>query len=65
MSEWLGDLGAKWRRDHDRVRRLGTQGAKVTRHVKDLFQDAGLNLDLRNTGEPLMIDCDRPNPVRQ
>jgi hypothetical protein len=62
VSEWLGDLGAKWRQDRDRVRRLRTQGAKVARHVKDLLQDTGLNLDLGNTGEPLMIDYDRSQP---
>ena len=62
MSEWLDDLGAKWRQDRDRVRGLRTQGAKVTRHVKGLFQDTGLNLDLGNTGEPLMIDGDRSQP---
>ncbi|HEX9359740.1 MAG TPA: hypothetical protein VF933_38775 [Streptosporangiaceae bacterium] len=62
MSEWLGDLGAKWRQDRDRVRGLWTQGAMVTRPIKDLFQDTGLNLDLGNTGEPLMIDWDRSRP---
>ena len=62
MSEWLGDLGATWRQDRDRVQGLRTQDAKLTRDVKDLFQDTGLNLDLGNSGEPLMIDCDRSQP---
>jgi hypothetical protein len=62
VSEWLGDWGAKWRQDRDRVRGLPTQGAKATRYIKDLFQDTGLNLDLGNTGEPLMIDWDRSRP---
>ena len=62
MSEWRGGLGAKWRQDRDRVRGLRTESAKVARHVKGLFQGTGLNLDLGNTGEPLMIDCDRSQP---
>jgi hypothetical protein len=59
VADWLGGLGAKWRQDRERVRGLWMQGAKVIRDIEDLFQDTGLNLDLGNTGEPVMIDWDR------
>ena len=62
MSKWLGDLGAKWRQDRDRARGLWTHGATVSRHIEGLFQGTGLNLDLGNTGEPLMIDWDPSRP---
>jgi hypothetical protein len=53
VSEWLGDLSARWRQDRDRVRAL-------IRDVKEQFQGVGLNLDL-GSSEPLIID---PDPAR-
>ena len=63
MSEWLGDLGAKWRQDRDRARGRRTQGATVSRHIKDLFQGTGLNLDPGDTGSLLLSTGIVPDPA--
>jgi hypothetical protein len=39
--------------------------SKFIRDMRELFLGTGLNLDLGNAGQPLMIDCDRSGPGAQ